>query len=811
MATNTLSENITQAISDFDSIKTALIAKGADVPTGTATSTYGELIANLPSGGGEEIEALCTYDTKTAVEGDKVLINKNIVQTGQCFQTLPAGAGTYSAYMPFVSSDGTRAVCSKGICMQNSFHQWPLVSTAVRTSYAVKEEAPIFSGGDNPYGGIFVYSSSGNSSVADKLYYYKRNDELGYSDRSVFSELNNKNASLNEVCALISGDSYDYLYVGKYGSTKNQLFRLAYSDGTITKAAEVTFTLNSSSDLYYPCIVKGNYIITTNSTWKLYLLDTETNTATYVKSLGSYGVYPAISPDRNTVLTSYGVVDMTDPENPVYTASSWGADFYSSYAPRIRTTSTGIDGVSLAMYSMEYSNEGFYAVLFSSGSASLLTKDFYAPYFTSTGEVYAFWGNNSASNQYIGFYKLSVDLSARTVTRDEDYSSPKIGSEDVPLQQFYIDNEGVLYDIAGYNIWQYTAGQGLVQTGTLPYSSTGWDNVGTIHGTPAVSRYNKLTRLKPYPDDNYWTATNISSSSYTMAFNDAGFVVSNNSGYSGKFSEDGTYTAYSGSVSYVSDSSYVAISTSNYGYITPSVNGYKYVILCTLDDSTSTMTGTNCTTPFETKGQRLLITPDNRYLLFMDSSTAVIKVLEIDTDTLKPKQDILYPSALQPVTNKQVNYFRFTPDGHLMINFSDGTMRTFEYTNGMDIMDIQEVDMGLPLPSDMGHLSYLFSPNMRYCAACQWSYYVFFIDRQSEASTYVYKAERYRGNNFSSETVTGIVSEAPTPVGTDKVLKCTVTTAPVVTSSGFTGVTELLNRVTALESKVQALENSSGS
>jgi hypothetical protein len=811
MATNTLSENITQAISDFDSIKTALIAKGADVPTGTATSTYGALIANLPSGGGEEIEALCTYDTKTAVEGDKVLINKNIVQTGQCFQTLPAG--TYSDDLPFVSRDGTRAVCPKGICMQNSAHQWPLVSTALQTSYAVKEEAPIFSGGDNPYGGIFVYSNSGNNSVADKLYYYKRNDELGYSDRSVFSELNNKNASINQVCALISGDSYDYLYVGEYGSTTNQLFRLAYSDGTITKAAEVTFTLNSSSDLYYPCIVKGNYIITTYSPWKLYQLDTTTNTATYVKSLGSYGEYPAISPDRNTVLTSYGVVDITDPENPVYTASSWGASFSNSYAPRIRTTSTGIDGVSLAMYSMEYGDQGFYAVLFSSGSASLLTNTFYAPYFTSTGEVYAFWRNNVASNQYIGFYKLAVDLSARTVTRDEDYSSPKIGSDNVPLRQFYIDNEGVLYDIVTYDIWQYTAGQGLVQTGTLPYSSTGWDSVGTIHGTPAVSRYNKLTRLKPYPDDNYWTATNISTSSgYTMAFNDAGYVVSNYSGYSGKFAEDGTYTAYSGSNGYISDNCSVALSTSNYAYSTPYTTWNTPVLyLLTFDDSTSTMTSVNCTIPFESYGQKLLITPDNRYLLFMDSSTAVIKVLEIDTDTLKPKQDILYPSALQPVTNKQVNYFRFTPDGHLMINFSDGTMRTFEYTNGMDIMDIQEVDMGLPLPSDMGHLSYLFSPNMRYCAACKDSYYAFFIDRQSEASTYVYKAERYRGNNFSSETVTGIVSEAPTTVGTDKVLKCTVTTAPVVTSSGFTGVTELLNRVTALESKVQALENSSGS
>jgi len=50
MATKTLTENITQAINDFDAIKTAIVAKGVDVPVGTPTSDYGVKIDAIPSG-----------------------------------------------------------------------------------------------------------------------------------------------------------------------------------------------------------------------------------------------------------------------------------------------------------------------------------------------------------------------------------------------------------------------------------------------------------------------------------------------------------------------------------------------------------------------------------------------------------------------------------------------------------------------------------------------------------------------------------------------------------------------------------------
>ena len=47
----TLEENITQAIADFDDIEAAIKAQGVEVPVGTDTSEYGDLIRGIPKGG----------------------------------------------------------------------------------------------------------------------------------------------------------------------------------------------------------------------------------------------------------------------------------------------------------------------------------------------------------------------------------------------------------------------------------------------------------------------------------------------------------------------------------------------------------------------------------------------------------------------------------------------------------------------------------------------------------------------------------------------------------------------------------------
>ena len=47
MANKTLVQNVTQAISDFDSIKQAIVSKGVKVPYGTKTSEYAEKIKGI--------------------------------------------------------------------------------------------------------------------------------------------------------------------------------------------------------------------------------------------------------------------------------------------------------------------------------------------------------------------------------------------------------------------------------------------------------------------------------------------------------------------------------------------------------------------------------------------------------------------------------------------------------------------------------------------------------------------------------------------------------------------------------------------
>lgn len=51
MATRTITENVNQAISDFDTIQQAIINKGIEVPAGTPTNEYANKIETIKSGG----------------------------------------------------------------------------------------------------------------------------------------------------------------------------------------------------------------------------------------------------------------------------------------------------------------------------------------------------------------------------------------------------------------------------------------------------------------------------------------------------------------------------------------------------------------------------------------------------------------------------------------------------------------------------------------------------------------------------------------------------------------------------------------
>ena len=66
MASKTLSKNINQAISDFGSIKQAIIEKGVEVPSGTPTSQYGAKIGEIQGGGGGSDEEFISVIERTA-------------------------------------------------------------------------------------------------------------------------------------------------------------------------------------------------------------------------------------------------------------------------------------------------------------------------------------------------------------------------------------------------------------------------------------------------------------------------------------------------------------------------------------------------------------------------------------------------------------------------------------------------------------------------------------------------------------------------------------------------------------------------
>lgn len=118
MASKTLSENINQAISDFDGIKQAIIDKGVDVPSGTPTSEYGTKIGEIQSGGGSDeefisvIERTATNPTLpsglTKIGNYAFYKNANLVKP-----TLPNSVTSISDYA-FYNCTGLTEITFKG-------------------------------------------------------------------------------------------------------------------------------------------------------------------------------------------------------------------------------------------------------------------------------------------------------------------------------------------------------------------------------------------------------------------------------------------------------------------------------------------------------------------------------------------------------------------------------------------------------------------------------------------------------------------------------------------------------------------------
>ena len=121
MATNTINENVEQAILDFGTIKQAIVNKGVSVPSGTPTSQYGNKISSIPTG--------ADVSNVTATAGDvdtgKVFVDSTGTEvTGQstykadytALNTLVSGTTATQADVDsgklFVKSDGTQGTGS---------------------------------------------------------------------------------------------------------------------------------------------------------------------------------------------------------------------------------------------------------------------------------------------------------------------------------------------------------------------------------------------------------------------------------------------------------------------------------------------------------------------------------------------------------------------------------------------------------------------------------------------------------------------------------------------------------------------------
>ena len=645
---------------------------------------------------------------------------------------------------PFLSADGMRAVLRNGVYIRNG-ERFRLVSFAITgDAYSIKAEFA--------NGGILRWVTGS----PDKFVYCKKDDELGYVETGLSFETQTNGGSVNDAVAMVS-ENGQYVFIGEYSFAK--LYKVSYDQsGEVTGFEEVVFELNAADDLYYGhCFVKEGYAYChTRSTWKLY--EITGLSAAYVKSLGSWGHCPAVMGD--IVLTKEGWVNTSDPLNPVYTSNDWWPTSSSS-------TMTIYTRQDKAYYIA--SGASPYCAVKWTGEQVTVLKSSSSDYVMAGGTEGDFVAVRSTNTggQRIGFSKVDDDLNVL-----EDYSSPKMGAASLNASYRYIpDEEGNLYCFNDSSLWQYTAQAGLSNTGTIPAQSGSYQALcgGKIYGETAFSYCaGQVTKLTPYEGNATWAATNVSTNSMSK-FNNAGYIM-DTVGNGGKFAADGTYTAYTKSGSSPSSTNAIMVGLprdGNFGIVARGQYSQTYVMI--INEEAGTITGTSYDTGWiygHPNSNKYFLTGDGKYVVGVNTDTAVISVMELDEDTHAPSGEVLYPSAMQPVTNKEVAFCDMTYDGTLILWHEDGSIRTFKYNDGMDIMDIQEVDLALPLPlfeQASSNDKIFFSPDMRFVCVNKTSTpaVLLIIDRQEGTSAYAYKAERYRGNNFASGTLTGIVSEAP--------------------------------------------------
>lgn len=127
MATRTITENVNQAVQDFDNIKQAIIDKGIEVPNGTPTSEYADKIGTIKSNG---------LDTSTVTDFSYFAQKDRF--TEEQLQNINTKIGTNFSYMFYNCTSLTtipQLDTSSGNSFNNMFRSCSRLTTIELTSF----------------------------------------------------------------------------------------------------------------------------------------------------------------------------------------------------------------------------------------------------------------------------------------------------------------------------------------------------------------------------------------------------------------------------------------------------------------------------------------------------------------------------------------------------------------------------------------------------------------------------------------------------------------------------------------------------
>lgn len=132
MATRTITENVNQAVQDFDNIKQAIINKGIEVPNGTPTSEYADKIGTIKSNG-LDTSTVTNFDYLCGANRFNDQLDKLDTSNGTNFTNFLQGSNSLTEIPPLDMSNGTIFRSTFRDC--SSLTEIPLLDTSKGTDF----------------------------------------------------------------------------------------------------------------------------------------------------------------------------------------------------------------------------------------------------------------------------------------------------------------------------------------------------------------------------------------------------------------------------------------------------------------------------------------------------------------------------------------------------------------------------------------------------------------------------------------------------------------------------------------------------